>query len=96
MSYNSFIKTNIAPYAAHWIGVYNSSGQRVGSIALDNFKPTYGERLYRFGILSDVHNEETDRSSKSCEVGVLSYIILRLMKDKEGSKLNHLPPVVII
>lgn len=62
MSYNSFIKTNIAPYAAHWIGVYNSSGQRVGSIALDNFKPAYGERLYRFGILSDVHNEESQSS----------------------------------
>lgn len=41
-----------------------------------------------FEVWADVHKEETDRSSKSCEVGVLSYIILRLMKDKEGSKLK--------
>lgn len=62
--YNSLIKTNIAPYAASKIGVYNSSGTRVGSIAIDNFKPTYGERLYRFGVLSDVHNE-TDQADEN-------------------------------
>ena len=61
MAYNSFIKTNVAPYAASQIGVYNSSGERVGSIPLGTFKPAYGERLYRFGILSDVHNE-TDQA----------------------------------
>ena len=60
-NYSSLIKTNVAPYAASKIGVYNSSGTRVGSIAIDNFKPTYGERLYRFGLLSDVHNE-TDQA----------------------------------
>ena len=41
-----------------------------------------------FDVWVDVHEDETDRSSKSCEIGVLSYIILRLMKDKEGSKLK--------
>lgn len=61
MAYTSFIKTNVAPYAASQIGVYNSSGERVGSIPLGNFKPAYGERLYRFGVLSDVHNE-TDQA----------------------------------
>lgn len=61
MAYTSFIKTNVAPYAASQIGVYNSNGERVGSIPLGNFKPTYGERLYRFGVLSDVHNE-TDQA----------------------------------
>ena len=61
MAYTSFIKTNIAPYAASQIGVYNSNGERVGSIPLGNFKPAYGERLYRFGVLSDVHNE-TDQA----------------------------------
>ena len=57
MAYDDFIKTNVAPYAASQIGVYNSSGERVGSIPLGTFKPAYGERLYRFGIISDVHNE---------------------------------------
>ncbi len=62
--YSSLIKTNVAPYAASKIGVYNSNGTRVGSIAIDNFKPTYGERLYRFGVLSDVHNE-TDQADEN-------------------------------
>lgn len=57
MAYTSFIKTNVAPYAASQIGVYNSNGERVGSIPLGDFKPAYGERLYRFGVISDVHNE---------------------------------------
>ena len=57
MAYDDFIKTNVAPYAASQIGVYNSNGERVGSIPLGDFKPAYGERLYRFGVLSDVHNE---------------------------------------
>lgn len=64
MAYDSFIKTNVAPYAASQIGVYNSSGERVGSIPIDNFKPAYGERLYRFGLLSDVHNE-TDQADEN-------------------------------
>ena len=64
MAYNGFIKTNVAPYAASQIGVYNSAGERVGSIPIDNFKPSYGERLYRFGILSDVHNE-TDQADEN-------------------------------
>lgn len=61
MAYTSFIKTNVAPYATSQIGVYNSNGERVGSIPLGDFKPAYGERLYRFGVLSDVHNE-TDQA----------------------------------
>lgn len=68
MSYDSLIKTNIAPYAASKIGVYNSSGTRVGSIAIDNFKPTYGERLYRFGLLSDVHNETDQADGNQADI----------------------------
>lgn len=55
-TYTSFISENIAPYAAHHIGVYNSQGTKIGRIKIDNFKPEYGERLLRFGALSDVHN----------------------------------------
>ena len=56
-TFNDFMEQNVAPYAAKKIGVYNASGERVGSIPLGTFKPNYGERLYRFGVLSDVHNE---------------------------------------
>lgn len=55
-TYTSFISENIAPYAAHHIGVYDSQGTKIGRIKIDNFKPEYGERLLRFGALSDVHN----------------------------------------
>lgn len=55
-TYNYFIDENIAPYAAHHIGVYDSNGDKVGNIRLGAFKPEYGERLLRFGLLSDVHN----------------------------------------
>ena len=56
VKYSSFITENVAPYISKRIGVFDSSGKRVGSIPLGNFKPNYGKRLYRFGLLSDVHN----------------------------------------
>lgn len=66
--YNDFIMHNIAPYAAKKIGVYDSNGQRVGSIPLDDFKPSYGERLYRFGILSDVHNQSSQTTENDADL----------------------------
>lgn len=66
MAYQDFINENIAPYAADHIGVYDSNGEKVGIIELGDFKPEYGERLYRFGLLSDVHNE-TDQTAESTE-----------------------------
>lgn len=54
--YEDFIGVNIAPRAAKNIGIYNSAGERQGSILLDNFKPDFTELpLYSFGLLSDVH-----------------------------------------
>ena len=64
-TYSAFIKNNIAPYSAHKIGVYDSTGNRVGSIPLGAFKPNYGERLYRFGLISDVHNETSQATDNS-------------------------------
>lgn len=64
MAYEDFINENIAPYATTKIGVYNSEGNKVGVIPLGNFKPEYGDRLYRFGVLSDVHNQ-SDQSAES-------------------------------
>ena len=59
--YSDFIDVNIPPYAASNIGVYNASGDKVGLISIDNFKPSFGTRLYRFGLLSDVHDyDESD------------------------------------
>ena len=56
--YSDFIKINIPPYLSESIGVYDESNLRVGSIPLSFFKPSFGERLYRFGLLSDVHDYE--------------------------------------
>lgn len=64
-SNTDLIKDNVAPYVASQIGVYNSKGERVGYIPLGKFKPDYGERLYRFGLLSDVHNEESQTSENA-------------------------------
>jgi hypothetical protein len=58
--FNEFINENVAPYLAENIGIFNSEGELVGKIPLNNIKPTYNERLFRFGILSDVHNNNAD------------------------------------
>lgn len=65
-SYNEFISNNIAPYNATKIGVYDSSNVKVGEIPVTNLKPDFGERLYRFGLLSDVHNQQ-DQTAESTE-----------------------------
>ena len=65
--YEDFINENIAPRAAKAIGIYDSTGERQGTIPLATFKPDFSkEPLYSFGVLSDVHigraeiNPETD------------------------------------
>ena len=64
-NFTDLIKNNVAPYSASKIGVYASDGSRVGEIPLGSFKPNYGERLYRFGLLSDVHNEESQSTENT-------------------------------
>ena len=64
-NFTDLIKNNVAPYSASKIGVYDSNGERVGEIPIGSFKPNYGERLYRFGLLSDVHNEESQTSENA-------------------------------
>lgn len=59
---------NVAPYSASQIGVYNSAGERVGTIPLGSFKPSYGQRLYRFGVLSDVHNETSQADENQDDI----------------------------
>ena len=61
--YNSFIKYNVAPYSANAIGIFNSNDELIDKITINNFKPSYTNRLFRFGILSDVHNNNVDSQS---------------------------------
>ena len=63
-----FIKENIAPYAAHHIGVYNDKNEKVGDISIDSIKPEYGKRQYRFGLLSDVHNQSNHFLAITCHL----------------------------
>lgn len=79
VSYSDFIEVNIPPYLSESIGVYNTSGERIGFIPLLEFKPSFGERLYRFGLLSDVHDYESSNAEPSDDFqGALS-----LFNDKE-------------
>ena len=61
--YESFISSNVAPYSAAAIGIFNSNGELINKINIDGFKPSYTDRLFRFGILSDVHNNNVDSQS---------------------------------
>ena len=61
--FTDFIKENVAPYLSESIGIFNENNELVGKLPLNNFKPNYGTRLFRFGILSDVHNNNADSQS---------------------------------
>ena len=82
--YSDFIDVNIPPYMASTIGVYNSSGERIGFIPLSDFKKTFGTRLYRFGLLSDVHDYEGSAAEASDDF----YRALTLFNDKEDVKMT--------
>ena len=53
--YTGFIPQNIAPSGAKQIGVYDSNGDKVCSIALGRLSPVTKEKLYSFGLVSDIH-----------------------------------------
>ena len=44
-SFTDFVKTNIAPKEAKYIGVYNNAGNRVGEIPLGELENTNGTPL---------------------------------------------------
>lgn len=58
----NYIKHNITPYAVNKIGIYDSNNNLIGAVSIDNIKPTYKERLYRFGVLSDVHQNTNTKA----------------------------------
>ena len=78
-TYSYLLQDNIAPYLATQIGVYNNEGTRIGVIPLLTLKPTYDERLYRFGLLSDVHDYEGSTALPSDDFRNA----LKLFNDKE-------------
>lgn len=53
--YRHFIPQNTAPNGAKRIGVYNSNGEKVCTIPLGGLTPHTKEKLYTFGIVSDIH-----------------------------------------
>lgn len=54
--YNNFIKQNSAPVGTSEIEVYDINNKKVGRIRLNNLQlPNLGEKLYSFGVISDVH-----------------------------------------
>ena len=53
--YKHFIPQNIAPIGAKSIGVYDSNGKKIHSIALGRLTPPSKDKLYSFGAVSDIH-----------------------------------------
>ena len=82
--YSDLIDVNIPPYMATSIGVYNSSNERIGFIPLSDFRKSFGTRLYRFGLLSDVHDYEGSAAEASDDF----YRALTLFNDKEDVKMT--------
>lgn len=62
------ISENIPPYDATCIGVYDVDNKEVGNIPLFYFKKERDERLYSFGILSDVHNQTNQGAESTADL----------------------------
>ena len=54
-TYEDFIDSNVAPYSADAIGIFDAAGMNVGSIVLNGIKADNAGLLYSIGMLSDVH-----------------------------------------
>ena len=53
--YNHFIPQNTAPKGTKRIGVYDTNGKKIMTIPLGGLTPPKSEKLYSFGIVSDIH-----------------------------------------
>ena len=53
--YKHFIPQNTAPKGAKSIGVYEGNGKKICSIPLGGLTPPNGQKLYSFGLVSDIH-----------------------------------------
>ena len=54
-TYEAFIDANVAPYSADAIGIFDTAGEKVGSIVINGIKADNAGLLYSVGMLSDVH-----------------------------------------
>ena len=54
-TYEDFIDANVAPYSAEAIGIFDTAGEKVGSIVINGIKADNAGLLYSVGMLSDVH-----------------------------------------
>lgn len=67
MSYTDFINENVAPSYATKIGVYNGD-TRIGKVDLGVLKKITGNKLYSFGLLSDVHNRASQNDENDADI----------------------------
>lgn len=56
--YKGLIPQNVAPAGAVKIGVYDSRGNQVAEISLGRLQRPGGEKLFSFGLISDIHVNE--------------------------------------
>lgn len=64
-NYTGFIPENIALANTRRIGIYDTNGNRVGQIPLGSLTPpNTANRLYSFGLLSDVHMFDPDNPTE--------------------------------
>ena len=54
-NYTNFIKQNIAPKNAKSIVVFNSKGENIYTISLGRMARPKSQKLYSFGLISDLH-----------------------------------------
>ena len=71
--YEGFISQNIAPKGATKIGVYDAGGAKVCDIPLSGLQRPNGERLYSFGLLSDLHCAGNNSPEKTRLDNALTY-----------------------
>ena len=66
-TYEAFVDSNIAPYSADAVGIYDEAGEKVGSLALNSLRMADNSGLqYRVGMLSDVHLNTQNSSYSDC------------------------------
>ena len=77
---STFIQENHLPFAVKHVGIYDKDNNRYGEIDCSRMNRSFDERLYRFGLLSDVHNQ----SNKTAEPDEDLQRALELFNNKES------------
>lgn len=67
--YKGFIPQNIAPKGAKQIGVYDSNGNQVYTMGLGSLARPEKEKLFSFGLISDLHCAGMDAAGNWSEAG---------------------------